>query len=157
MDADALNLISQGVGRDLLENLDQLIITPHPGEAARLLECSTDEIQADRVAAAARLQDTFGGASILKGTGTLVCYAQGERQQVEQCAHGNPGMASGGMGDVLSGVLGGMLAQGFTLPDAARLGVCIHSKAADLQAQSRGERGMLATDLLDDIHRLVNP
>ncbi|MDG2176379.1 MAG: NAD(P)H-hydrate dehydratase [Gammaproteobacteria bacterium] len=157
LDADALNLLSQGSGRDDLDKLDEIVLTPHPGEAARLLGCTTEEVQADRASAVARLQEIFGGVVILKGAGTLICYSQGERQQIDQCRHGNPGMASGGMGDVLSGVLGGLLAQGFSLSESCRLGVCIHSHAADLQAKAKGERGLLATDLLDSIRALVNP
>jgi len=157
MDADALNLVSQGAGKSELEKLDDLILTPHPGEAARLLGCTTAEVQEDRIAVATTLQEQFGGVIILKGSGTLICTRQGQRQQVEQCAHGNPGMATGGMGDVLSGVLGGMLAQGFSIQDSARLGTCIHSYAADIHAGNHGERGMLASDLLDPIHQLVNP
>ncbi len=91
-----------------------------------------------------------------RASGTLVCFSQGQRLQVEQCAHGNPGMATGGMGDVLSGVLGGFLAQGFSVQDSARLGICIHSYAADNHARINGERGMMASDLLDPIHQLVN-
>jgi hydroxyethylthiazole kinase-like uncharacterized protein yjeF len=157
LDADALNLLCQGVGRDDLSQLNELVLTPHPGEAARLLGCSTEEIQTDRDSAVTRLHDMFGGVAILKGAGTLLCYNQGERQQIDRCNHGNPGMASGGMGDVLSGVLGGLLAQGFSLSESCRLGVCIHSHAADLQAKAKGERGLLATDLLDSIRALVNP
>ena len=156
LDADALNLISQGAGKSELEKNPDVIITPHPGEAARLLGCTTSEIQANRVGSVTRLQEQFGGAAILKGSGTLVCFSQGQRLQVEQCAHGNPGMASGGMGDVLSGVLGGFLAQGFSVQDSARLGTCIHSYAADNHARINGERGMMASDLLDPIHQLVN-
>ena len=157
MDADALNFLSQGLGINEIGHVKDLIITPHPGEAARLLDCNTADILQDRAAAAEKLQATFGGVSILKGAGTLVCARQGERVQIDQCAHGNPGMASGGMGDVLSGVLGGLLAQGFSAADSARLGVCIHGRAADLVAAASGERGMLATDLLTPIHQLVNP
>ena len=156
LDADALNLLGEGLGKNVITQLSDVIITPHPGEAARLLNCKTVDIQKDRIAAAAQLQETFGGISTLKGVGTLICYSLNERQQIEQCMYGNPGMASGGMGDVLSGILGGMLAQGYSLIDSARLGVCIHSKAADLQAESSGERGLLATDLLNSVHRLVN-
>ena len=157
LDADALNFLSQGLGLNEVGHVKELIITPHPGEAARLLDISSSDVQQDRVAAAEKLQAAYGGVSILKGAGTLVCYRQGARVQIDQCAHGNPGMASGGMGDVLSGVLGGLLAQGFTAADSARLGVCIHGRAADKVAAEHGERGMLATDLLDHIHQLVNP
>lgn len=157
LDADALNLVSQGTGANELAELSDIIITPHPGEAARLLDCASKDIQLNRIKAVSQLQEKFGGVAILKGAGTLVCYNQGQRQQIDQCAHGNPGMATGGMGDVLSGVLGGLLAQGFSLADSARLGVCIHSLAADLQTKAKGERGMLASDLLDSIRQLVNP
>lgn len=158
LDADALNLISQGKTPENLGKIAQLVLTPHPGEAARLLACTTSQVQQDRVAAVQRLQAMFSrGTVILKGAGTLVCADNGGRIQVEQCVHGNPGMASGGMGDVLSGVIGGLLAQGFSPHDSARLGVCIHGLAADQQAQAHGERGMLATDLLDGIRALVNP
>ena len=157
MDADALNLLAQGVGKAELTHLHDLILTPHPGEAARLLNISNAEVQSDRVNTVSKLQQGYGGISILKGAGSLICYSQGERQQVDQCAHGNPGMASGGMGDVLSGILGAILAQGYSLVDSARLGVCIHSKAADLQAREFGERGLLATDLLVPVRQLLNP
>jgi len=157
LDADALNFLSQGLELNEVGHVKELILTPHPGEAARLLDVSPADVQQDRVAAAAKLQAAYGGVSILKGAGTLVCYRQGARVQIDQCAHGNPGMASGGMGDVLSGVLAGLLAQGFSAADSARLGVCIHGCAADRVAAEHGERGMLATDLLDHIHQLVNP
>lgn len=157
LDADALNLVSRGVDTSLLQQQENHILTPHPGEAARLLDCSTADVQQDRPAAATALQKKYGGAVILKGAGSLACFRQGERLILEQCIHGNPGMASGGMGDVLSGVLGGLLAQGLTLANSARLGICIHGLAADRQAESHGERGMLATDLLDDIRLLANP
>jgi NAD(P)H-hydrate epimerase len=157
LDADALNFLSQGLGINEIGHVKDIILTPHPGEAARLLNSGSVDIQLDRVAAAEKLQANFGGVCLLKGAGSLVCYRQGNRQQTDQCAHGNPGMASGGMGDVLSGVLGGLLAQGFSAADSARLGVCIHGRAADMVAARDGERGMLATDLLDPIHKLVNP
>jgi len=157
LDADALNFLSQGLGMDEIGHLRDIILTPHPGEAARLLDTSSAAIQQDRVKAAVDLQAAYGGVSILKGAGTLVCYRQGERVQVDQCVHGNPGMASGGMGDVLSGVLAGLLAQGFSPADSARLAVCLHGHAADQVAGKRGERGMLATDLLEALQALVNP
>lgn len=157
LDADALNFLSQGLGINEIGHVKDLILTPHPGEAARLLDSNTGDIQQDRVKAAEKLQASFGGVCILKGAGTLVSYRQGGRLQTNQCAHGNPGMASGGMGDVLSGVLGGLLAQGYSASDSARLGVCIHSRAADIVAARDGERGMLASDLLESIRPLVNP
>lgn len=157
LDADALNLVSQGNYSDYLGKIDKLVLTPHPGEAARLLNIPTQQVQDDRPSAATRLQAGFRATVVLKGAGSLVCHEQAGRIQVEQCRHGNPGMASGGMGDILSGVIGGLLAQGLTPADAARLGTCVHARAADIQAAGRGQRGMLATDLLDDIRQLLNP
>jgi NAD(P)H-hydrate epimerase len=157
LDADALNWISSDeclLGPDV--SLKR-ILTPHPGEAARLLGISVGEVNANRQHAVRELQHRFGGVAVLKGAGTLVCYVHEGRQQVETCTHGNPGMASGGMGDVLSGVIAGLLAQQYSLADSARLGVCIHSKAADLAAHDGGERGLLASDLFVHIRRLVNP
>ncbi|MEX2367343.1 MAG: NAD(P)H-hydrate dehydratase, partial [Pseudohongiellaceae bacterium] len=130
--------------------------SPHPGEAARLLHTDTATIQADRITAALQLQTTYGGVTILKGAGSLVSYRRGQRQHIDLCQQGNPGMASGGMGDILSGVLGALLAQHHTLHEAARLGVCLHGKSADLAAEA-GERGMLATDLLPHLRSLANP
>lgn len=154
IDADALNLLSQN--HFDLPASNQFILTPHPGEASRLLGCSCEEVKADRAEAALRLQQKYGGISVLKGAATLIASEENDRTMLESCSHGNPGMGSGGMGDILSGVLGGLLAQGFSLADSARLGVCIHSLAADLAAGETGERGLLATDLLPYIHKLVN-
>lgn len=157
LDADALNLLAKDPALFPQGLYGKCLLTPHPGEAARLLGLGSDAINADRPAAAQALQRKFGGAAVLKGSGTLVCYVRGERIHVEACGHGNPGMATGGMGDVLSGVLGALLAQGYSLADSARLGVCVHSKAADLAADAGGQRGLLATDLFPHIRRLLNP
>ncbi len=157
LDADALNWLAKDKSLDLEGLEGKCILTPHAGEAARLLGVDRDAVECDRPAAALALQDNYGGAVILKGPGTLLCYPQGERIHLASCAHGNPGMASGGMGDVLSGVLGALLAQRFSLADSVRLGVCVHSKAADIAAANDGERGLLATDLLPHIRHLLNP
>ena len=149
LDADALNLLAQG--RGVAAARGNWILTPHPGEAARLLDTDTATVQRDRFAAARELQARFGGVAVLKGPGTLV--ADGET--IALCPYGNPGMASGGMGDVLSGVLVGLLAQGLAPGDAARLGVCLHAVAADLAAQE-GMRGLLATDLLPPLRELMD-
>jgi NAD(P)H-hydrate epimerase len=150
IDADALNLLAGCKGG--ASGCDHWILTPHPGEAARLLDTTTADIQRDRFAAARALQQRYGGAVILKGAGTLIATSNG----IAVAPYGNPGMASGGMGDVLSGVLGGLLAQGLSLAQAAELGVCLHGRAADLAAESDGERGLLATDLLPHLRHLVN-
>ncbi|TQV72639.1 NAD(P)H-hydrate dehydratase [Exilibacterium tricleocarpae] len=152
MDADALNILS--AGRVLPQTRrDDWILTPHPGEAARLLGCDNAVIQRDRFAAVSKLQAAFGGAVVLKGAGSLVCTTAGE---VELADVGNPGMASGGMGDVLSGVLGGLLAQGVAPPLATRLGVCLHGAAADRAAAAGGQRGLLASDLIPYLRELLN-
>ncbi len=148
VDADALNLLATEP-----MTLADWILTPHPGEAARLLNIESKEIQANRFEAVVRLQKKYGGVCMLKGAGSLIASEGGE---LSLCDAGNPGMASGGMGDVLSGVIGGLLAQGIALKDACSLGVCLHASAADYAAES-GERGMLASDLLPEIRRLVNP
>jgi NAD(P)H-hydrate epimerase len=141
VDADALNLLAEHQ-----ENLlkEQWILTPHPGEAGRLLKCDTSVIQQNRPQAIEKIQKKYGGVAVLKGKGTLVL---GEKQALWQCQAGNPGMASGGMGDVLTGVIGGLVAQSITLEMAARLGVAMHALAAD-EAAKDGERGLLASDLM---------
>jgi len=152
VDADALNLLAtMGSSQDRRNNW---IMTPHPGEAAKLLQCSVAEVQADRFDAVHVLQECYGGVVLLKGNGTLVTGLT--EQPIALCTSGNPGMASGGMGDVLSGVLGGLLVQGFELESAGRLGAVLHGEAADRAAEA-GERGMLATDLLPHLQFLVNP
>lgn len=152
VDADALTLLSQ---QKIIRKpyCDHWILTPHPGEAACLLGCSSADIQNDRFAAVTEIQRRYGGVTILKGAGTLV--ADGKSVPA-LCPYGNPGMAAAGMGDCLSGVLGALLAQGLSVAQAARLGVCLHSRAGDLAAQQGGERGTCATDLLPFLRQLVN-
>ena len=145
VDADALNLLSA----DPLERA-QWVLTPHPGEAARLLGCSSAEIQADRPAAVRALQRQYGGVVVLKGAGTLIADPNG----IALCDAGNPGMASGGMGDVLTGVIAALLAQGLSPGEAARHGVCLHAAAAD-QAARDGQRGLLASDLFPHLRALL--
>ena len=110
------------------------------------------KIQADRFTAANEVQACYGGVCVLKGAGTIVATG---KDIPAVCAAGNPGMASGGMGDVLTGAIAGLLAQGLTLSDAAQLGVCLHATAADYAA-AKGERGLLASDLLPYLRDLVN-
>lgn len=148
LDADGLNLLS-GLEVTPRENW---VLTPHPGEAARLLGCSIADIEQDRYAAADALHQKYGGTIVLKGAGTVVY--DGRHYAVNDS--GNPGMASGGMGDTLSGIIGVLIAQGLTPFEAASLGVCLHGEAADLAAQ-RGERGLLASDLFEHLRHKVNP
>ena len=148
IDADALNLLAE----DPTGSPDW-VITPHPGEAARLLQQSTADIQQDRFAVASALHKLFPGPVVLKGSGSLVVDSEGA---VSVCDAGNPGMASGGMGDVLTGVIAGLIAQRLNLNDAVKLGVCLHAAAAD-RASVNGERGLLASDLMPHLRKLVNP
>ena len=149
IDADALRWLPTTE-----EPRSDWVITPHPGEAARLLAVTVAEVQGNRFDACARLVARFGGTAVLKGAGTLV-QTRGSTP-VGVCTCGNPGMASGGMGDVLTGIIAGLLAQGYAAAEAAELGVCLHAAAAD-QAASRGMRGMLASDLFEPLRQLVNP
>ncbi len=127
------------------------ILTPHSGEAAQLLGTTVAEIERDRPGAAQRLAKQFGAVVVLKGAGTI-CAA---RCLLGVCGHGNPGMATAGMGDVLSGVIGGLLAQGLNPPQAATEGTSLHGRAADLAAERRGQRGLVATDLFETIPELL--
>lgn len=147
VDADALNLLSQqAIARS------HWILTPHMGEAARLLNTSTNEIQANREAAIQALQKKYDGVIVLKGAHTLVATAS----ELQVCEAGNPGMATAGMGDILSGVIAGLAAQTLSLPHAAQLGVAAHAFAGDLAAGLE-MRGLIPTDLLRHLRTLVNP
>ena len=143
LDADALNLLAE-TG----DYCDNWILTPHPGEAARLWGAP---VQSRRFEVAAGLQVQRGGVVVLKGAGTLVASDGG----LSVCPYGNPGMSVAGMGDILTGVVGAMLAQGLTLRTAAETGVVLHARAGDLAA-AQGERGLLATDLLGPLRELAN-
>lgn len=149
-DADGLNYLAQQTEN---KPQGQRLITPHPGEAGRLLGVSTAKIQANRFEAAKLLQQRYGGVAVLKGAGSLVAA----NQQTWLCQRGNPGMAAGGMGDVLGGIIAGLHAQGLSALAAAACGVEIHAHAADLQAAVSGERGLRATDLFAQLGPLLNP
>ncbi|HED4183392.1 TPA: bifunctional ADP-dependent NAD(P)H-hydrate dehydratase/NAD(P)H-hydrate epimerase [Enterobacter mori] len=147
-DADALNLLA--INPDKRHNR---ILTPHPGEAARLLNCSVSEIESDRLLSAQRLVKRYGGVAVLKGAGTVIA----SEDALGIIDAGNAGMASGGMGDVLSGIIGALLGQKLPLYDAACAGCVAHGAAADQLAARYGTRGMLATDLFCTLRRVVNP
>ena len=147
IDADGLNLLALSPKRN-----SNWILTPHPGEAARLLNCSTVDIQQDRFSAVVALQAQYQGIVVLKGAGTLI--ASDEACWISST--GNPGMGTGGMGDVLAGVIAGLVAQGESLLDAAQQGVYGHGYAADLAAAAKGERGLLARDLMPYLRQWVN-
>ncbi len=150
LDADALNLLAEFSG-EFEPDKRRWILTPHPGEAARLLGQSVREIESDRFAAVRALQRHYGGVVVLKGAGTLIY----DGQEMALAVVGNAGLATGGSGDLLSGIIGGLLAQGLPPMQAACAGVLIHGEAAD-SALAPGPRGMLPSDLLPQIRRWVN-
>ena len=141
LDADGLNLLTASGGR-----AERWVLTPHPGEAARLLEASVAEVQADRFAAARELARRFDAVVVLKGHGSLIADPQG---RVDVCPYGSPAMASAGMGDALTGIISSLIGQGLDVFDAARCGVLIHALAGDRAAS--GRRQILATDLIEHL------
>lgn len=147
VDADALNLLAAAPAKR-----DNWVLTPHPGEAARLLDSDIASVQANRFAAARRIRERFGGLVVLKGVGTIIQGAPGRPPAV--CDGGNPGMATAGTGDILTGMIAALIAQGLSLEDAAAGGVCLHAAAGDAAAED-GEHGMLASDLLAHIRPLI--
>lgn len=144
VDADALNAMVHGLGA-LKKVRAPLVMTPHPGEMARLIGKSAKEVQADRWAVARSFAQEHGVVTVLKGAGTVVADKSGK---VWINSTGNPGMAKGGMGDALTGMIGAFLAQGLSPLDAARAGVFLHGLAGDIARDRHGERAMLATDLI---------
>ncbi|MCC6670770.1 MAG: NAD(P)H-hydrate dehydratase [Planctomycetes bacterium] len=143
LDADALNVLAP-LRRPIAAGAP-IVLTPHPGEAARLLGTDVAAIQSDRRAAAAALARAGGGVAVLKGAGTLVC----DGRRLFANTTGNPGMATGGSGDVLTGILAALLALGMEPFAAACLAVHAHGRAGDLVARRRSEAGLLAEDLPD--------
>jgi NAD(P)H-hydrate epimerase len=141
LDADALNVMAgwQPPGPE------RIILTPHPGEAARLLGMTIDQVQQDRHTAACRLAAESGCVAVLKGAGTLVCAAHDEPWLN---LTGNPGMATGGSGDVLAGVIAALWARGLTAMDAARLGVWLHGTAGDFAMWQVGQEALIATEIV---------
>lgn len=151
VDADALNLTAESPP-DGWNDLPR-VLTPHPGEAARLLGIDALDIEADRFEAAAQLADALGASIVLKGAGTVILGRSHRPPAV--CSDGNPGMATAGSGDVLSGVIAAFLAQGLESEEAAEIGVCLHAAAGD-RAALDGEKGMLAGDILAALRPVAN-
>jgi len=149
IDADGLNVLAGTTDiAPLPDRQRPVVLTPHPGEAARLLGSTTHEVQDDRRGSVSRLAQCSGAVVILKGHQTLVAHPDG---RVAINASGNPGMASGGTGDVLTGVVGAWLARGLDGWDAARLAAFVHGDAGDRAAHDRGQEGMIASDLVDGL------
>lgn len=146
IDADALNAIAQDTSVLVRKAGTDLVLTPHPGEMARLCNITTKEVNADRIAIARDFARSYGVYLVLKGAHTVMAAPDGS---IAINASGNPGMASGGMGDLLTGIITALLAQKYESWAAVRLGVFIHGMAADLVAAKQGEIGMIATDLLN--------
>ncbi|MEE9493431.1 MAG: NAD(P)H-hydrate dehydratase [Gammaproteobacteria bacterium] len=148
LDADGLNLLAKNAARR-----GNWVLTPHPGEASRLLNAGASDVQENRTGAVSELANQYDAVVVLKGMGTLVAEME---YPVRKFDLGNPGMASGGMGDVLAGIIGGFIAQGMTLYEAACSAVYIHAHAGDRAAEKGGERGMLARDLIAELREMVN-
>jgi hydroxyethylthiazole kinase-like uncharacterized protein yjeF len=155
LDADALNLLAQrpDLGTVVRARKAATVLTPHPGEAARLLGIKTEEVQADRVAAVQQLAQKFGGSVVLKGADSLCATSDG-KLYVNQT--GNPGMSAAGMGDVLTGMVAAFLAQGMSADDALLLAVHLHGAAGDELAKQQATIGMSATEVTEWARWLLN-
>jgi len=155
LDADALNLLADGQG-DIFQMMHSdhratCIITPHPGEAARLLSCSVNDIQNDRFAATKKLYEKTGAIIVLKGSGTTVF----DGMTMRVCPYGNASMSVAGMGDALTGIISACIAQGLSINEAAATGVFYHALAGDLVAGEH-TRGVLTSDMIEKIPQVVN-
>ncbi len=150
VDADGLNVLAQLSQRKTIMR-DHWILTPHPAEAARLLACEVAEVQQDRVLAATTIAKRFGACVVLKGCGTIVADFSAE---YAICPQGNPGMATAGSGDVLTGIIVALLGQGLSCFDAAKAGVLAHAQAGDLAAVEVGEMALIASDIVDCLPRV---
>ena len=153
LDADGLNAFAAALRpkKALRAGRHPLIVTPHPGEAARLLGTTAASIQADRLGSAKRLAAATGAVVVLKGRRSVVAHPGG---YAAFNATGNPGMATGGTGDALTGILGALLARGLSAFDAARLGTYVHGAAGDLAAARGGEDGLIAGDLIEALPQI---
>ncbi len=150
VDADGLTSLV-GVLELAKESKAPRVLTPHPGEMARMLNCSVKEVQENRIGAARKLAGETNSIVVLKGYSTIVCQPSG---MISINSTGDSGMGSGGMGDCLTGVIGALLAQGYPAWDAARIGVFVHAKAADLLAEIQGPFGYLASEVADWLPRV---
>jgi NAD(P)H-hydrate epimerase len=152
VDADGITLIAQKL-KILKELKCPLVLTPHPGEMSRLIGKTGEEIQRNRIGVARDFSSMYNVYTVLKGARTVVSTPDGK---VFINSTGNAGMASGGMGDVLTGVIGGFLAQGYNPADACNLAVFAHGLAGDIAARRRGQAGIIAGDVADILPETLN-
>ncbi len=152
LDADGLNLLSQH--NAWLPRSASLWLAPHPGEAARLLECETRDVEQDRYAAVEELSHRFQAFVVLKGAGSLMAHADAQRLRI--CQRGSPALAVGGAGDVLSGIVGSLVGQGLPAEAVLPVATWLHAVAGE-HAAIAGERGTLPSDLFGPLRKLVNP
>lgn len=149
IDADGLNLLPEFMKKIPLPK--KIIITPHEGEAAHLLNTSIEKVNSNRISAAKKLSRKYSAVVVLKGHKTIIC----SKDKIYLCTKGNPGMASGGMGDVLSGIISSLVAQKLSLLESACLGVDLHAEAGDEYAEAIGQRGLIPSDIIEIVKELV--
>lgn len=149
IDADGLNLLAKNAS---VYRLNNCIITPHSGEAARLMSSDAQAIEANRYYYAHECAKRYTATCVLKGAGTII----DNTQKTWVCENGSPALAVGGSGDVLTGIIGALMAQGLSIDEAACYGVTLHAKAGDIASEQDGERGMLPSDLFAIVRKLIN-
>ena len=150
IDADGLNLLPEFSKKLPLPK--KIVLTPHLGEAARLLNTSIEKVKKNRVSAAKRISNKYNSVVVLKSHETLIC----KEDKIYICDKGNPGMATAGMGDVLSGMISGLIAQKLSLFEAACLGVDLHARAGDIYSEKNNQQSLLPTDIIDLFARVIN-
>ena len=150
IDADGLNLLPEFSKKLPLPK--KIVLTPHLGEAARLLNTSVEKVKKNRVSAAKRISNKYNSVVVLKSHETLIC----KEDKIYICDKGNPGMATAGMGDVLSGMISGLIAQKLSLFEAACLGVDLHARAGDIYSKKNNQQSLLPTDIIDLFARVIN-
>ena len=150
IDADGLNLLPEFSKKLPLPK--KIVLTPHLGEAARLLNTSVEKVKKNRVSAAKRISNKYNSVVVLKSHETLIC----KEDKIYICDKGNPGMATAGMGDVLSGMISGLIAQKLSLFEAACLGVDLHARAGDIYSEKNNQQSLLPTDIIDLFARVIN-
>ena len=153
LNADGLNALAEDITVLKRKKSDQIILTPHPGEMSRLLGTSIPDVEAIRISVAQEFARNYGVFLVLKGARTIIASPAGT---AAINGSGNPGMATGGMGDVLTGIIVSLLGQGYEAWDACRLGVFLHGFAADMVAEEKGEIGITATDVLEKLPYAYN-